>query len=153
MLTLRASPLSSMAANNALDGHSDLLDVIVYELPEKGLQYRLAVTSFRDVLYLSMREWYMSYDNEFSPSSNGFTIPYTLTSVAGLYKSLSILLSKAEVDKEVSTEKETLESFKKQAAFVSYISKHLAIPLYDLNPEKIVSMEKTNDSITIKFGL
>lgn len=61
-------------------------------------QLRLAVSEFRDTLYLSLRWWKLSFDEEsYFPTKEGVTIPYTLDSVSKLWDSLVDLLSEAEV--------------------------------------------------------
>tara|TARA_Y100001938_G_scaffold134347_1_gene194695 strand:- start:117 stop:413 length:297 start_codon:yes stop_codon:yes gene_type:complete len=81
--------------NDQLSGHSDLMDVVLLE--KDGVQYRLSVSEFRESKYLSVREWYMDFEEEWKPSKNGFTMPYNLNSTAALYAGLHSLLSKAEV--------------------------------------------------------
>lgn len=80
--------------NDQLVGHEDLLETVLLE--KGGVQYRLSVTEFRDVKYLSIREWYMSFEEEWAPTNNGFTVPYTLSTVSMLFNSLTLLLSEAE---------------------------------------------------------
>lgn len=81
-------------ANDQLEGHTDLVDVILLE--KGGVQYRLAVTEFRDSNYLSVREWYLDFDEVWCPTRNGFTLPYNISTVAVLYNGLNALLAKAE---------------------------------------------------------
>jgi hypothetical protein len=80
--------------NEQLDGHTDIIDVVLLE--KDGVQYRLSVSEFRESNYLSMREWYMDFDETWMPTRNGFTLPYNIATVATLYKGLNELLSKAE---------------------------------------------------------
>jgi hypothetical protein len=61
-------------------------------------QLRLAVSEFRDVLYISFRWWNLSFDEEtYYPTKEGVTLPYTLDTVGKLWDSLVDLLSEAEV--------------------------------------------------------
>lgn len=81
--------------NDQLVGHSDILDVVLLE--KDGVQFRLSVTEFRESNYLSIREWYMSFEEEWMPTRNGMTLPYDVDSVYKLFNALTGLLSKAEV--------------------------------------------------------
>jgi hypothetical protein len=61
-------------------------------------QLRLAVSEFRDVLYISLRWWNLSFDEEtYYPTKEGVTMPYTLDTVSRLWDNLVDLLSDAEV--------------------------------------------------------
>jgi len=86
-------------ANEQLVGHTDVESVIILE--KDGTQYRLCVTEFRGSNYLSIREWYMSFEEEWMPSTNGTTLPYTLHTTGALFSALAGLLSKAEVLNQV----------------------------------------------------
>lgn len=125
-----------MANNSQLTGYDDLLEVVIGELPEKGVQYRLAISEFREVHYLSVREWYAAYENTFAPSNNGFTMPYNMSTVNMLYKALQILLSEAEVLPEVVENKTHILELIKKATLVDTLSKMSAIPV-DILLEKI----------------
>jgi hypothetical protein len=80
-------------------GHEDLLDVVLLE--RDGVQYRLSISEFRESYYLSIREWYLDFEEEWKPSRNGFSMPYNLNSTARLFHSLESLLSQAEVLEEI----------------------------------------------------
>lgn len=81
--------------NEQLSGHTDLIEATLIE--RDGVQYRFSVTEFRDVQYLSIREWYLDFDEEWMPSRNGFTMPYTIDSTAKMFSGLVSLLSEAEM--------------------------------------------------------
>lgn len=98
-----------MSSNDQLADHTDLLEVVLLENPAKGIQYRFAITEFREVLYLSIREWYEGFEGDFLPTRNGFTIPYTLDTSAKLYNALTNILSDAEVLNDVIIEAQKYE--------------------------------------------
>ena len=125
-----------MANNAQLTGHDDQLEVVIGELPEKGVQYRLSISEFREVYYLSVREWYAAYENTFAPSNNGFTMPYNMSTVNMLYKALQVLLSEAEVLPEVIENKTHILDLMKKATLADALSKMSAIPV-DVLLEKI----------------
>lgn len=86
-----------MSEEGILEGHNDLLESILFENPNKGIQYRLSITEFRGNNYLSIREYYQDFEGEWMPTKNGCSFPYELIVVGNLFKSLTELLSKAEV--------------------------------------------------------
>ncbi len=66
---------------------------------EDGLdQLRVEVTKFRDNLYLSIRYWYMSFDEEWCPTNKGITLPYTTDNITRLCAALSLVLSETEIE-------------------------------------------------------
>jgi len=74
----------------------DLGSKIVCDKGDK--QLRLAVSEFRDTLYVSLRWWKLSFDEEtYYPTKEGVTLPYTIDSVASLWGSLVSLMSEGEV--------------------------------------------------------
>jgi hypothetical protein len=80
--------------NQQLDEHTDLVEEILLE--RDGVQYRMCVTEFRGSNYLSIREWYLDFEEIWMPSKNGFTMPYNIASVAVMFSTLTAMLSKAE---------------------------------------------------------
>ena len=142
-----------MANNSQLAGHDDLLEVVIGELPERGVQYRLAISEFREVYYLSVREWYAAYENTFAPSNNGFTMPYNMSSVNMLYKALQVLLSEAEVLPEVIEDKTHILDLMKKASLANELSKISAIPV-DILLEKIngITYDVENNVFTINHN-
>jgi hypothetical protein len=139
-----------MANNSQLTGHDDLLEVVIGEVPEKGLQYRMSISEFREMYYLSVREWYAAYENTFAPSNNGFTMPYNMSSVNMLYKALQVLLSEAEVLPDIIADKTHILDLMRKSALVGQLSKLSAIPA-DILLEKIT--EITFDEVTDEFKI
>ena len=137
-----------MSANEQLTNHEDLIDVIIGEHPEKGVQYRLSVTEFRDEKYLSIREWYADYDNKFSPSNNGFTVLYGLSTVSSLFHALKTLLSQAETLETVRLDETFIETLFRKAQFTDRISKETGIPA-ELLHNYIHSVDALEDNVTI----
>ncbi len=90
-----------MAAGDNYLGHFEHANTIIMDNPAKGTQYRFAISEFRDVYYIGVREWYEDFDGEYAPSNNGFTMPYHLHSVRRLFSALCSVLSKGEVLKEL----------------------------------------------------
>jgi hypothetical protein len=59
-------------------------------------QIRLVVNEFRGVEYLSLRKYYLSFDEEWLPSRNGITMPIDFDNTRNLFEGLVDILSLAE---------------------------------------------------------
>lgn len=121
---------------------TDLIDVVLFENKEKQIQYRFTISEFRDVNYLSIREWYQDFEGHYAPSSNGVTLPYSLHLTSSLYWGLASLLSKAEVLGEVKQYKEFVAELQSQAEIHSALTKLLG-------PIKYFTIEKTGEDTAV----
>ena len=45
----------------------DLYEKLIFENEEKGFQYKLTVSEFREVQYLHVRKYFLSYEGEYVP--------------------------------------------------------------------------------------
>ena len=120
---------------------NDLIDVIIFEHPSKEIQYRFTISEFRDVTYLSIREWYKDYLGHFAPSNNGITLPYTLHTCSGLFSALTLLLAEAETLEQVKSDQDFLKSLQVQAELYAEVSKLIGSSPYEV--------EKLNDGEVI----
>lgn len=86
----------------------------LYEAPEsferiihydevKDHQVRLTVNTFRGIEYLHLRKYYLDFDEEWKPSSEGIAMPLDLNNSKELFIGLVEILSLAE-SKEVIQE-------------------------------------------------
>lgn len=66
-------------------------------------QIRLVINEFRDVEYLHVRKYYLGFDDEWLPSSEGISFPLDLLNVRELFTGLVEVLSLAE-SKEIIDE-------------------------------------------------
>ena len=73
--------------------------VISYD-QDKEEQVRLIVNTFRDVEYLSIRKYYLDFDEEWKPTPIGISIPLTIENSREIFIGLTEILSLAE-SKEV----------------------------------------------------
>ena len=76
--------------------------VISYD-QDKEEQVRLIVNTFRDVEYLSIRKYYLDFDEEWKPTTIGISIPLTIENSREIFIGLTEILSLAE-SKEVIEE-------------------------------------------------
>jgi len=75
---------------------SDVYEKLIHENLEKGFQLRLTVSDFRDLEYLHIRKYFLSYDGEFIPSKEGISVPVSIQNVYALLDGLLEICSKAE---------------------------------------------------------
>ena len=59
-------------------------------------QIRLVINTFRGVEYLSLRKYYLDFDEEWLPSKEGISIPLDLDNTQELFTGLVEILSLAE---------------------------------------------------------
>lgn len=128
-----------------ITGYNDELEVVLLEYKDK--QFRLGISTFRDETYISVREWYQDFEGSFSPSTNGFIMPYTLHSSSNLFNGLKTVLAQAETLSEV--ENEGLEELVKQTQIFALISKELGITTMD----KVDILESDLENRTITLGV
>ena len=61
-----------------------------------NIQVRLVINTFRGVEYLSLRKYYLDFDEEWLPSKEGISIPLDLDNTQELFTGLVEILSLAE---------------------------------------------------------
>ena len=59
-------------------------------------QIRLVINTFRGVEYISIRKYYLDFDEEFKPSNQGITIPIDMENTRNLLQGPVEILSLAE---------------------------------------------------------
>lgn len=73
-----------------------LYEKLIYENTDKGYQYRLVVSEFREVEYIHLRKYYQTYEGDFVPSKEGATIPVTIQNIFALLDALVELTATEE---------------------------------------------------------
>ena len=73
-----------------------LYEKLLYENEDKGFQYRLTVTEFREVQYLHIRKYFLSYEGEWMPTKEGAAIPATIQNTFALLDGMIEICSKEE---------------------------------------------------------
>ena len=67
-------------------------------------QVRLVINTFRDIEYLSVRKYYLDFEEEWKPSRDGITMPIDFTNtrnlLAGMLEIVSLAESKEVIEKE-----------------------------------------------------
>lgn len=59
-------------------------------------QIRLSINNFRGVDYISLREYYLDFEEEWMPTTKGITLPVTIPITRELFAGLVEILSLAE---------------------------------------------------------
>lgn len=59
-------------------------------------QVRLTINYFREVEYISLRKYYLDFDEEWKPSNQGITMPIDFENTRNLFQGLVEILSLAE---------------------------------------------------------
>lgn len=80
---------------------SDEIEIPFFVNEDKGEQYRLSITTFRDKYYLSIRKWFLGFEEEWVPTKEGVSIPYNLDTVSCLFSALCSLMAEAEVLEDI----------------------------------------------------
>jgi hypothetical protein len=68
----------------------------IYENMDKGYQYRLTVSEFRELEYLHVRKYFLTYEGDWQASKEGASIPATIHNTFALLDGLLEVCSKAE---------------------------------------------------------
>jgi hypothetical protein len=73
-----------------------LYEKLIEENLEKGFQVRLVVNDFREVTYVQLRKYFLSYEGEWIPSREGVSIPASLDNIYKLLDGFLDICSNAE---------------------------------------------------------
>ena len=69
---------------------------LIEENMEKGFQVKLVVNEFRDVIYVHLRKYFLSYEGEWVPSREGISIPASIENIHSLLYGLFDICAQAE---------------------------------------------------------
>lgn len=75
-----------------------LYEKLIDENLEKGFQVKLVVNDFKDVTYIQLRKYFLSYEGEWLASREGVSIPASLENIYGLLDGLLEICAQAEGD-------------------------------------------------------
>lgn len=87
-----------------------LYSKIIDENMDKGFQVRLAVNDFRDVTYIQLRKFFLSYEGEWVPSREGVSIPASTENIYALLDGLFDICSVAEGEEIIQHYAQRLKS-------------------------------------------
>ena len=69
---------------------------IVYEDEAKGVQLRLVVNTFRDVEYIHIRKYFLSFEDGYVPSKEGISMVASISNIFALLDGLLEIVSYEE---------------------------------------------------------
>ena len=69
---------------------------LIEENMEKGFQVRLVINEFRDVQYIQLRKYFLSYEGDWVPSREGISIPASIENIYGILDGMLDICAKAE---------------------------------------------------------
>lgn len=73
-----------------------IYEKILLENEEKAFQIRLVVSEFKEVEYLHLRKYFLSYEGIWTPSSEGVSMPLSIRNVFNLLDGLVDICAEAE---------------------------------------------------------
>lgn len=82
---------------------SEYYEKLIYTNEAKGFQLKLVVNEFRGVQYLHIRKYFLSYEGDYLPSSEGISMEAGLNNIYALLDGLMEIVSKEEAIEAVST--------------------------------------------------
>lgn len=69
---------------------------LIEENMEKGFQVRLVVNEFRDIEYIQLRKYFLTYEGEWQASREGISIPASMENIYALLDGLLDICAQAE---------------------------------------------------------
>ena len=73
-----------------------LYERLIEENLEKGFQVKLVVNDFRDVTYIQLRKYFLTYEGDWQASREGVSIPASIENIHSLLYGLLDICAKAE---------------------------------------------------------
>ena len=73
-----------------------LYERLIEENLEKGFQVKLVVNDFREVTYIQLRKYFLTYEGDWQPSKEGISIPASIQNIHSLLYGLLDICAKAE---------------------------------------------------------
>jgi len=75
----------------------------IYENEAKSYQLRLVVNEFRGIQYIHLRKYFLSYEGEYLPSSEGVSMEAGISNIYSLLDGLLEIVSKEEAIEAINT--------------------------------------------------
>lgn len=73
-----------------------LYERLIEENIEKGFQVKLVVNDFREVTYIQLRKYFLTYEGDWQASKEGISIPASIENIHSLLYGLLDICAKAE---------------------------------------------------------
>jgi hypothetical protein len=69
---------------------------LIEENMDKGFQVKLVVNEFRDIEYIQLRKYFLTYEGEWQASREGISIPASIENIYALLDGLLDICARAE---------------------------------------------------------
>lgn len=69
---------------------------LIEENMDKGFQVKLVVNEFRDIEYIQLRKYFLTYEGEWQASREGISIPASVENIYALLDGLLDICARAE---------------------------------------------------------
>ena len=69
---------------------------LIEENMDKGFQVKLVVNEFRDIEYIQLRKYFLTYEGEWQASRDGISIPASVENIYALLDGLLDICARAE---------------------------------------------------------
>jgi hypothetical protein len=69
---------------------------VIEENMDKGFQVRLVINEFRDVQYIQLRKYFLTYEGDWQASREGISIPASIENIYGLLDGLLDICAQTE---------------------------------------------------------
>lgn len=73
-----------------------LYEKLIEENIEKGYQVKLVVNDFREVTYVQLRKYFLSYEGDWVPSREGISVPASFENLYSLLDGLLDICAQSE---------------------------------------------------------
>ena len=80
---------------------SPLYEKIIYNNEDKFYQLRLVVNEFRDLQYIHIRKYFMTYEGDYQASREGISMVASITNILSLLDGLMEVVSKEEASEAI----------------------------------------------------
>lgn len=85
-----------------MDNESPVMyEKLIYENEPKAYQVKLVVNQFREVYYVHIRKYFLSYEGEYIPSREGISMEASMHNILSLLDGMVELASKEEARQSI----------------------------------------------------
>jgi hypothetical protein len=79
-----------------------LYEKLIEENMDKGYQIKLVVNEFREVIYIQLRKYFLSYEGDWIPSREGVSIPASIQNIQAMLDGLLDICANNEAEEIVT---------------------------------------------------
>lgn len=79
-----------------------IFEKVIYERPTGDEQYRLSLSEWNGQEVLSFRKYFLSFEEEWLPTKEGFSIPLDISTSNTLFEAILEIISRSEYREIIS---------------------------------------------------